>query len=141
MGAALVLDTRAPDAVQRLATLAQGNLVGAIDLVGMPATFMTAYPALRKGGRYILCGLFGGEVTVALPPIAQRAVSITGSYVGDLAELKAVVALAKKKKLKPMPVETRAASEVNRTLDELKAGHILGRVVLDFETAPESAGT
>ncbi len=138
LGAKLVLDTRGPDAAQRLAALAQANLVGAIDLVGMPGTFMTAYPALRKGGRYVLCGLFGGEVTLALPPIAQRAVSVTGSYVGDLAELKAVVALAKKKKLKPMPVETRAASEVNRTLEELKAGRILGRVVLDFETVAEN---
>ena len=38
-----------------------------------------------------------------------------------------------------MPVETRPASEVNRTLEELKAGKILGRVVLDFETASENA--
>ncbi len=135
LGAALVLDTRGADAAQRLGALAKGNLAGAMDYVGMPATFMAAYPALRKGGRYILCGLFGGEVTLPLPPIAQRAVGVIGSYVGNLAELKAVVALAKKKKLKPMPVETRAAAEVNRTLDELKAGKILGRVVLDFETA------
>ena len=139
LGAKLTMNTAAPEAAQRLAALAKGNLVGAIDLVGMPATFMTAYPALRKGGRYIICGLFGGEVTLALPPIAQRAVSVSGCYVGNLAELKAVVALARKKKLKPLPVETRAASEVNRTLEELKAGKILGRVVLDFETAPENA--
>ena len=135
LGAKLVLDTRSADSAQRLAALAKGNLAGAMDYVGMPATFMTGYPALRKGGRYIICGLFGGEVTLPLPPIAQRAVGVIGSYVGNLAELKAVVALAKKKKLKPMPVETRAAVEVNRTLEELKAGRILGRVVLDFETA------
>ena len=134
LGAKLVLDTSAPDAAQKLTALAKGNLAGAMDYVGMPATFMAAYPALRKGGRYILCGLFGGEVTLPMPPIAQRAVGVIGSYVGNLAELKAVVALAKKKKLKPMPVETRPAMEVNRTLDELKAGKILGRVVLDFET-------
>ena len=139
LGAKLVLDTRAPDATQKLAALAQGNLAGVMDYVGMPATFSTAYPAMRKGGRYVLCGLFGGEITLSMPPIAQRSVGIIGSYVGDLAELKAVVALAKKKKLKPMPVETRPASEVNRTLDELKAGKILGRVVLDFETASENA--
>lgn len=139
LGAKLVLDTRAPDATQKLAALAQGNLAGVMDYVGMPATFSTAYPAMRKGGRYVLCGLFGGEITLSMPPIAQRSVGIIGSYVGDLAELKAVVALAKKKKLKPLPVETRPASEVNRTLDELKAGKILGRVVLDFETASENA--
>jgi len=134
LGAKLVLDTRTPDAAQKLGALAQGNLAGAIDFVGMPATFNVAYPALRKGGRYVLCGLFGGEITVSLPPIAQRAVGIVGSYVGNLQELKAVVALAKKKKLKPTPIETRPADTVNRTLDELKAGKILGRVVLDFET-------
>jgi D-arabinose 1-dehydrogenase-like Zn-dependent alcohol dehydrogenase len=134
LGAKLTLDTRAPDAAQRLSALAGGNLAGAIDFVGMPATFNVAYPALRKGGRYILCGLFGGEVTLPMPPIAQRAVGIIGSYVGNLQELREVVALAKKKKLKPTPVETRPAREVNRTLDELKAGKILGRVVLDLET-------
>ena len=132
LGAKLTLDTRVPDAAQKLAQLAGGNLAAAIDFVGMPATLNVAYPALRKGGRYILCGLFGGEVTLPMPPIAQRAVGIVGSYVGTLQELKEVVALAKKKKLRPMPVEMRAASEVNRTLDELKAGAILGRVVLDF---------
>ena len=134
LGAKLTLDTRAPDAAQRLKDLAVGNLAAAIDFVGMPATFNVAYPALRKGGRYILCGLFGGEVTLPMPPIAQRAVGIIGSYVGNLQELKEVVALAKKKKLRPTPVETRPAREVNRTLEELKAGKILGRVVLDLET-------
>jgi D-arabinose 1-dehydrogenase-like Zn-dependent alcohol dehydrogenase len=133
LGAKLVLDTRAPDAGQRLAALAQGNLVGAIDFVGMPATAQLGIGALRKGGRYVLCGLFGGELNYPLPPIAQRAIGIVGSYVGDLQELKEVVALAKKRKLKPSPVETRPAEEVNRTLEELKAGKILGRVVLDFE--------
>ena len=45
-----------------------------------------------------------------------------------------MVALAQRRKLKPTPVETRPSSEVNRTLDELKAGKILGRVVLDCRT-------
>src|SRR4029079_2391630 len=37
-GAKLTLDTRAPDAVQKLQALAMGSLAGAVDLVGMPAT-------------------------------------------------------------------------------------------------------
>ena len=40
------------------------------------------------------CGLFGGEITLPLPPIAQRAIGIIGSYVGTLQELREVVALA-----------------------------------------------
>jgi D-arabinose 1-dehydrogenase-like Zn-dependent alcohol dehydrogenase len=40
-----------------------------------------------------------------------------------------VVELARAGKLKPIPIEKRPLSEVSRTLDELKAGTIVGRVV------------
>jgi D-arabinose 1-dehydrogenase-like Zn-dependent alcohol dehydrogenase len=134
LGARLTLDTgganAAPDAVQKLQGLAMGNLAGAIDLVGMPATAALGLGALRKGGRYVLCGLFGGEITHPLPPFAQRAIGLVGSYVGNPQELKEVVALAKKKKLKPTPVQTRPLAEVNAILEDLKAGKVLGRVVL-----------
>ena len=133
LGAKLTLDTRAPDAPQKLQALATARLAAALDFVGMPATFGVAYAALMKGGSYIICGLFGGEVTIPLPPIAQRAVTIRGSYVGDVAELKAVVALAKKKKIKPLPLTTRPAAEVNAILEDLKAGRVLGRVVLALD--------
>jgi D-arabinose 1-dehydrogenase-like Zn-dependent alcohol dehydrogenase len=131
-GAKLTLDTRAPDAVQKLQALAMGSLAGAIDLVGMPATAALGLGALRKGGRYVICGLFGGEIIHSLPPFAQRAIGLVGSYVGNLRELKEVVALARKKKLKPSPIATRPAAEVNAVLEELKAGKVLGRVVLGF---------
>jgi len=132
LGAKLTLDTRAADAAQRLGALAMGQLAGAIDLVGMPATAAFGLGALRKGGRYVLCGLFGGELVHPLPPFAQRAIGIVGSYVGNLQELKQVVALAKKKKLKATPVVTRPAAEVNAILEDLKAGKVLGRAVLSF---------
>jgi len=130
VGAKLTLDTRAPDAGQKLGALAKGCLAGAIDLVGMPATAALGLGALRKGGRYVLCGLFGGELVHPLPPIAQRAIGIVGSYVGTLQELKEVVALARRRKLRPTPVTVRPASEVTAILEELKAGKVLGRVVL-----------
>ena len=132
LGAKLTLDSRAPDAAQKLAALTMGSLAGAIDLVGMPATTALSLGALRKGGRHVLCGLFGGELVHPLPPFAQRAIGLVGSYLGNLQELKEVVALAKKKKLKPTPVTTRPAGEVTEVLKNLKAGKILGRVVLAF---------
>jgi D-arabinose 1-dehydrogenase-like Zn-dependent alcohol dehydrogenase len=128
LGAKELINTRAADAAQKL----QG-IAGAIDFVGMPTTAALGIGALRKGGRYVLVGLHGGELVHPLPPIAQRAIGIIGSYVGNLKELKAVVALAKKKKLKPMPVETRPAADANAALEDLKAGRVVGRVVLDFE--------
>ena len=130
LGATQAVNTRAEGAAQAL----QG-IAGAIDFVGTPATAALGIAALRKGGRYILVGLHGGELVHPLPPIAQRAIGIVGSYVGNLQELKDVVALAKKKKLKPLPVETRPAERANDALQDLNAGKVRGRIVLDFEAA------
>ncbi|HMS80497.1 MAG TPA: alcohol dehydrogenase [Burkholderiaceae bacterium] len=132
-GAAQVLDTRGPDPLGRLQTLAGGQLAGVLDFVGMPATATLGIGALCKGGHYVLCGLFGGEVTLSWPPIAQRGISIRGSYVGSLRELHEVVALPRSGRLAPPPIEVRPADQVNRSMTELRDGKVMGRVVLDFE--------
>jgi D-arabinose 1-dehydrogenase-like Zn-dependent alcohol dehydrogenase len=129
LGAKRTVNTRAADALQQL----QG-VAAAIDFVGSPVTAGLGIAALRKGGRYVICGLYGGELVHPLPPIAQRAIGIVGSYVGSLQELKEVVALAKKRKIRPTPIETRSAEEANAALADLKAGRVVGRVVLDFES-------
>lgn len=129
LGAREGVDTRSPEAAKALAGVA-----GVIDFVGMPATAALGIGALRKGGRYILVGLHGGELVHPLPPITQRAIGIVGSYVGNLQELKKVVALAKKGKIRPMPLAMRPGSEVNAALEDLHAGRVVGRVVLDLET-------
>jgi len=129
LGAKLLLNTKSPDSAQKL----QG-VAGVIDFVGNPATAALGIAALRKGGRYVLVGLHGGELVHPLPPIAQRAIGIVGSYVGSLQELKEVVALARKRKIRPSPITTRPADEANAALEDLKAGKVLGRVVLDFES-------
>ena len=74
-----------------------------------------------------------------LPPIAQRAIGIVGSYVGNLQELKAVVALAKKGKLQA-DAGRDAARQPKPTgaLEDLIAGKVVGRVVLDFEAVEVS---
>ena len=129
LGARKTVSARAADALQQI----QG-VAGAIDFVGSPATASLGIAALRKGGRYVICGLYGGELVHPLPPIAQRAIGIVGSYVGSLPELKEVVALAKKGRIRPAPVQLRPAAEANSALEDLKAGRIVGRVVLDFES-------
>lgn len=136
-GATGAINTRDADAAAQIQKIAGGNIAAVIDLVGMPATATLGIAALRKGGRYVLCGLFGGELTLSLPPIAQRAIGVVGSYVGNVQELKELVALAKTGKLASTPVTTRPADQVNQALDDLRAGRVLGRVVLDFETVAD----
>ncbi len=131
-GAAATLDGKDPEVAKKLQEIAGGPLYGAVDLVNNTGTASLAMAALRKGGRLILVGLYGGEVPLSLVAVVQRALTIRGSNVGTVAELKQVVELARAGKLKPIPIEKRPLSEVSRTLDELKAGTIVGRVVAEI---------
>jgi D-arabinose 1-dehydrogenase-like Zn-dependent alcohol dehydrogenase len=131
-GAAATLDGRDGEAPNKLGRLTGGLLYGAIDMVGAAETVSLALGALRKGGRLILVGLFGGEISLSVATTILRAQTIQGSHLGTVGELKEVVALARRGQLRPIPLEKRPLSEASRTLDELKAGAILGRVVVEM---------
>lgn len=53
-----------------------------------------------------------------------------GSYVGSLAELRELVALAKQHGLPVTPLDIRPLSQAPAALDDLKHGLVVGRVVL-----------
>jgi D-arabinose 1-dehydrogenase-like Zn-dependent alcohol dehydrogenase len=88
------------------------------------------FDSLIKGGKYIIVGLYGGDLTVSLPPIPMRAVTIQGSYVGSLPEMKELIELVKRTGLPGVPVATRPLKDVNAVMDQLRAGKVVGRVVL-----------
>jgi len=129
-GAAAVIDGNAPDAAQRIIDLTKGGAWAVIDLVGSSASARLGYDSLIKGGKYIIVGLYGGDLTVSLPPIPMRALTIQGSYVGSLPEMKELIELVRRTGLPPVPVATRPLKDVNAVMGELRAGKIVGRVVL-----------
>jgi D-arabinose 1-dehydrogenase-like Zn-dependent alcohol dehydrogenase len=129
-GAKEGIDSRDKGALAKLQQMSGGGTQAVIDLVGAAETAILGIASLKKGGRYVVCGLFGGEIPLSLVPLAQRCIAVQGSYVGTVAELKEVVALARSGKLKPIPIETRPFDQAERTLAELKDGKIVGRVVL-----------
>jgi D-arabinose 1-dehydrogenase-like Zn-dependent alcohol dehydrogenase len=49
--------------------------------------------------------------------------------------LKEFVALVRKVKLAPIPIERRPMSQVNEALHDLEAGKVAGRIVLEAEPA------
>jgi D-arabinose 1-dehydrogenase-like Zn-dependent alcohol dehydrogenase len=130
VGAEATLNGREKDAASRLKRITNGALYGAIDFVGSSETANVALSALRKGGKLICVGLFGGEILLSIAGTILRAITIQGSHLGNVDELKAVVTLAREGKLKPIPIQTRPLSEVSLMLDELKAGKVAGRVVV-----------
>ena len=128
-GAAAIVEGCGVAAAKALGEITRGDLYGAVDFVGSRETAELALGALRKGGRLVLVGLFGGEIPLSLGSTILRALTVQGSHLGSLAELNIVVTLARQGKLQPIPIQTRPLSQVSQTLDELKAGTIIGRVV------------
>jgi D-arabinose 1-dehydrogenase-like Zn-dependent alcohol dehydrogenase len=100
-------------------------------LVGSSATARLGIDSLIKGGKYIIVGLYGGDITLSLPPFPMRAITIQGSYVGSLPEMRELIELVRRTGLPPVPVATRPLDDVNAVMSELRAGKIVGRVVLN----------
>jgi alcohol dehydrogenase, propanol-preferring len=129
-GAIAAVDAGARDAVQQVQAAARAPIGAAIDFVGASATARLGIDAIAKGGKYVIVGLFGGDITLSLPLLPMRAIAVQGSYVGSLAEMRELLALVATGKVPPVPINERRLDEANAVLEELKAGRILGRAVL-----------
>jgi len=129
-GATAVVDAKTPDAVDQIKNLTNGGAYAVIDLVGSSQSARLGYDSLAKGGKYIIVGLYGGDFTVSLPPIPMRALTIQGSYVSSVPEMEELMELVRRTGLPDVPVTTRPLDEVNAVHNELRAGKVVGRVVL-----------
>ena len=123
------------DTAKRIVEACGGPVAGVIDLVNGTQTSRFAFDALRKGGKLVQVGLFGGEMNIPLPLMPIRAITIQGSYVGDVKELRALIDIAKKGQIPAIPVELTAQKNADAVLNRLKNGQITGRVVLVAEAA------
>jgi len=129
-GAAHIVDGGAAAAAQQIIDLTQGGAWAVIDLVGSSQSARLGYDSLIKGGKYVIVGLFGGDLTLSLPPIPMRALTIQGSYVGSLPEMAELMELVRRTGPPQVPVATKPLKEVNAVMEDLRAGKVIGRVVL-----------
>ena len=106
LGALAAIDPNAPDALAQLKAAAGGGVWAAIDFVGNEQTAQLGVDGLVKGGKLIVVGLFGGQITLSLPLIPIRAMTIQGSYTGSLAELEELMKLVRNKPLPLIPTKT-----------------------------------
>ena len=129
-GALATIDAAAPDAVKQAMSAAKAPLAAAIDFVGSSASARLGTDAVTRGGKYVIVGLFGGDITLSLPMLPIRALTIQGSFVGSLAEFRALMALVEEGAVGAVPLHERPLAEAEAALRELKAGRIVGRAVL-----------
>ncbi|MGI9387925.1 MAG: alcohol dehydrogenase [Methyloligellaceae bacterium] len=131
MGATEVLNPKTcEDPVATLTEMTGGMLLAAVDTVGSEQTSRLGILSLRKTGRYVVVGLYGGALKIPMPILPLKALTVRGSYVGSCRDLRELIELVKAGKVKPIPVATRPLDQADVTLRDLAAGKIVGRVVL-----------
>jgi D-arabinose 1-dehydrogenase-like Zn-dependent alcohol dehydrogenase len=129
-GASATYNTKTPDEAKKVIADTGGGAYAVVDFVGSEKSFAFASQAVRRGGKVIIVGLFGGAMQMPLPMFPFRAISIGGSMVGSLDDTREMMELVRAGKVDPVPYSKRPLSGANRTLDDLREGKIVGRVVL-----------
>lgn len=117
---------------QDLSEAAGEPIAAVIDFVNSGATSLLAFEVLRKGGHLVQVGLFGGEIVVPTALMALRILTLQGSFVGNVDELKSLVELAKSGAVPHIPIIPGALDEasVASSLADLIRGGVPGRIVL-----------
>ena len=129
-GAIGVIDAKASDAAQQIIAATDGGARAVLDLVGATPTVTLAVAGSARGGHIVICGLMGGDITLSLPVIPMRPLTLQGSYVGTLNELRDLVSLVRRARMASIPVTRRPLAEVNEAMQDLIHGRIVGRTIL-----------
>ncbi|HSW20010.1 MAG TPA: alcohol dehydrogenase [Ramlibacter sp.] len=132
-GAAAAIDPRAADASKQIRKAVGQPVRHALDLVGSADTVRQGSELLAAGGRLVVVGLLGGEFCLPIPLLPLKAITLQGSYVGSLAELRELVDLVKRHGLPRMPLDRRPLEEAPAALADLQHGRVVGRAVLVTE--------
>jgi propanol-preferring alcohol dehydrogenase len=129
-GAVAAIDPRDVDATQQVRD-ALGNPVRfVLDLVGSGESAAMGFEMLDRVGKLVVVGLLGGAMQLAVPLLPMRAATIQGSYIGSPAELRELVALVRRQGGLAIPIDRRTLAQAATALQDLRAGRVIGRVVL-----------
>jgi alcohol dehydrogenase len=129
-GAKAAFDPADPAARKQLMAETGGGAFGVCDFVGSDRSLAFATGTLAKGGKVVVVGLLGGAYTTPVPAFPLKVMTIEGTFVGSLAEAKEMLALARIGKVAPVPIVERPLSAAQQSLDDLRKGNVVGRIVL-----------
>jgi alcohol dehydrogenase len=78
----------------------------------------------------VITGLLGGSYPLPVTMFVLKAMTVEGTLTGTLAEAREVVELARAGKIAPLPIAERPLAEAQAALEDLRAGRVVGRIVL-----------
>ena len=130
MGADHIINSSEEDVSKRLKEITSSKGVDVvIDIVCSNDTLTTSVAALRKQGTIVLVGLMGRTFELPIMQSVINEYSVVGSLWGNYNELREVVDLDKRGKIKKS-IEFFRLDDVGKAIEKLETGNILGRAVL-----------
>ena len=128
-GAQAAFDPADPNA-RKAVLKASGGIYAAVDFAGSDKSLTFTTGVLAKGGKVVVTGLIGGGYSTGAAMFSLKAMTIEGTQTGTLTEARELIDLVRAKKIASPPIAERPLRQASATLDDLRAGKIVGRVVL-----------
>lgn len=116
------------DAAQSL--LSVGGAHVAVVTAASTSAYDEAFRSLRKGGTLVVVGLPNKALQFIADDLATREIRLVGSAVGSRADVRELLELAEKGKIR-CEVERLPLEAVGDALERLRAGRVRGRIVLE----------
>lgn len=98
------------------------------------AAFNQAVDSVRAGGTVVAVGLPSDSIDLSIPRLVLDGIKVQGSLVGTRQDLAEAFEFGAQGKVKPI-VQLRPVEDAQAIFDEMHAGLINGRMVLDFTGA------
>jgi len=109
----------------------QGEVDAVIDCAGAEEMIQIGFGLLSVGGHYSSVGLVGDKINLPLFPLVAREYTYHGSFWGNYNDLSEVISLALGGKVRHV-VKTICFEDINKNLDLLRTGDIVGRAVVTY---------
>jgi len=133
LGADHAINVGTQDLVREVQALTRGRGVDiVIENIG-GEMWSLALKSLARGGRLVTCGATAGDQPPAdLRRVFIRQLQIYGSTLGDLHELRALLAFVEQTGLRPVIDTYYPMDDVHRALDRLESGAQFGKLALEI---------
>lgn len=128
-GASVAYDPADPDVAKRIMK-EFGGFDAIVDFAGSEKSMNLAVSTVARGGKIVVSGLIGGNFNLPMVQWIYKRMSIEGFMTCTLAEAKELMAMARAGKIAPTPMREEPMADVQKWIDELRAGRVVGRVML-----------
>ena len=129
-GASVAYDPSEADIAKRILKETDGGFDAVVDFAGNEKSMNFAMSVLARGGKIVVSGLMGGNFSLPMVQWIYKRMTIEGFITGTLSEAHELMALARAGKIKPTPMKEEPMADVQKWIEQLRAGKVVGRIML-----------